>query len=160
MGRRVTSYLGIDYRTVGNYKWIWHYNERKKVERTEDEKQGFIPVVACHGGKLSTNIYYRARQLGWGMFLNWEEKDGTIWRALYWHIEKPWRRLGTYWRRVGDIFRDQYVKEGSVIAIAGNTGYPRSSTGPHLHFELQKQVDGKWISVDPLPYLKGECKRI
>ena len=37
------------------------------------------------------------------------------------------------------------VKKGDAIALIGNSGAPRCSTGPHLHFETQK--DG--TSVDP-----------
>ena len=40
------------------------------------EKQGFIELIASHSGYLTTNIYYRAKSLGWGMFINWEE-DGV-----------------------------------------------------------------------------------
>jgi murein DD-endopeptidase MepM/ murein hydrolase activator NlpD len=41
----------------------------------------------------------------------------------------------------------QTVKAGQVICLSGSTG---RSTGPHLHFEVQK--DG--LPVDPLTYLK------
>lgn len=155
------GHKGLDFKTIGKYifnrsnsafkdsKWTGKW---KRSDRSIDEKDGFIPLIASHDGQLSTNMYYRARQFGWGMFLNWQE-EGVDWRLLYWHIESPWRSIGTFIRSLNLVFKPVYVKKGSPIAIAGNTGYPRSSTGPHLHYELQKKVNGKWVSEDPMPHL-------
>jgi len=155
------GHLGVDFRTVGEYAYdrcnqkyedgVWTGTWRKRL-RTKDEKNGFIPLIAAHEGYLTTNIYYRAKQLGWGMFINWKEDD-IEYRLLYWHIERPWRSLGTFFRGVKLMFKSEIVRKGAPIAIAGNSGFPRSSTGPHLHWELQKKVDGGWVSMDPLPYL-------
>lgn len=43
------------------------------------------------------------------------------------------------------------IKEGDLIAVVGNTGYPYCSTGPHLHFEVRK--DG--AVEDPNNYLRS-----
>jgi len=155
------GHLGVDFETVGNLyfervnqkcqdgKWTGSWKRR---DSTKDERDGFIPLIASHEGYLTTNIYYRARQLGWGMFLNWKENN-TEYRLLYWHIESPWCSLKTFVKRAVILFKPKIVRKGAVIAIAGNTGYPRSSTGPHLHWELQKKIGGQWVSEDPMPYL-------
>lgn len=43
------------------------------------------------------------------------------------------------------------VKEGDLIAVMGNTGYPYCSTGPHLHFEVRKNGSPE----DPSAFLKA-----
>ncbi len=51
------------------------------------------------------------------------------------------------------VVKGQYVGRGDVIGLSGGAiGAPGSgpwTTGPHLHFRLQRD----WISVDPKPYL-------
>jgi len=53
--------------------------------------------------------------------------DGTI--AAYAHLRKDGVNL-----LVGD-----WIRAGSVIGYSGNTGY---TSGPHLHFEVYKPIDG------------------
>ena len=152
------GHKGIDIKTKG----ILKYNKKnpikndgnnwdswEKTERSIDEANGYIPVVAAHEGYLTTNFFYRSRKFGWGMFITWKEND-IEYRTLYWHIETPWTKLGTLWRGIISYFKPKFVRKGAVIAIAGNTG---RSTGPHLHFEVQCKKIGKWISIDPMPLL-------
>lgn len=153
------GHKGVDFRTQGKYKWVYKYNKLVKQKRDLLEEQGYIPLVACHEGYLTTNFYYRAKSMGWAMFINWKENH-TEWRALYYHIETPWRSLGMAFKALKWRFKPEIVRKGAVVAIAGNSGFPRYSTGAHLHFELQKKVDGKWVSVDPTPYFNFKYKRI
>ena len=154
------GHLGLDLYTTFPYKYSRRNQTYKKgvwsgywvrEKRTKDEAMGFIPLQAPHDGLLTTNVFYRDKQKGWGVFLNWEEDD-TEWRLFLWHIERPWRSLGL-WRGVMLSFRPEWVLEGAIIAIAGNTG---DSTGPHVHEELHKKVDGEWVPVDPLKYHKDQ----
>ncbi len=61
--------------------------------------------------------------------------DGTM--AVYAHLERDSIKV-----RQGEV-----VEKGQQLASSGNTGF---STGPHLHFVVQRNVQGKLQSV---PYL-------
>ncbi len=60
------------------------------------------------------------------------QEDGTM--AVYAHLE-----LESVVVAVGDR-----VRAGQVIAKSGNTGF---STGPHLHFVVQRNAGGKLVSI-------------
>ncbi len=68
----------------------------------------------------------------YGIYLLLTHKDGYT--TFYGHLESIGKEQGAH------------VSAGEEIARSGNTG---QSTGPHLHFELQK--DG--VPIDPSPFL-------
>jgi len=39
------------------------------------------------------------------------------------------------------------VNEGDQIGIVGSTG---SSKAPHVHYEIQRFINGKWVKVNPV----------
>jgi murein DD-endopeptidase MepM/ murein hydrolase activator NlpD len=75
-------------------------------------------------------------------------KDFT---ASYMHLQK-----GTIKVKVGDK-----VKMGDVLAKSGNTG---ESTGPHLHFEIQRGKKYVWTAdgsryLEPVSFIKARLTK-
>lgn len=66
------------------------------------------------------------------------EVNGKKYKHIYEHL------LG-YQPKKGDK-----LEVGDLIGWADNTGW---SSGDHLHFEFQELIDGKWKSIDPMPYM-------
>ncbi len=92
------------------------------------------PILAARAGKV---IATRNNQLGrspypGGNFVRVLHDDGT--HAAYLHLHP-----GTVRVKPGDR-----VEIGSLLGKSGNTG---RSTGPHLHFVVQKEVDGELRSI-------------
>jgi len=154
------GHTGIDFATQG--EWLFRKTGKGfvKEQRTEQEKDGRIPLVACHSGTLTAVLSDDKQGQGWGIYCTsepiQEENKLVQYRTLYWHIETPWASLQRFWKVIEVIknLRRTKVVTGSIIAIAGNNGL---STGPHLHLSLDKRVKNNfgwtsWERIDPMPY--------
>ncbi len=64
--------------------------------------------------------------------------DGVEYRHIYEHL------LG-YKPKVGDK-----VLTGQILGWADNTGF---TSGDHLHFQVEKMIDGVFVPIDPLPLM-------
>ena len=62
----------------------------------------------------------------------WHDKDHA---TMYAHLKEVLAR------------KDQFVKQGDVIGISGQTGY---ATGPHLHFEARRKWNDYTSHFDPM----------
>lgn len=66
--------------------------------------------------------------------------NGVEYKCIYEHL------MG-YQAKVGDI-----IETGQLVGWADNTGY---SAGDHLHFQIEMNVNNKWVPVDPLPLMSN-----
>ncbi len=87
-------------------------------------------VYAANAGTVTTSGYSSA----WGNYIIINHGGGYT--TLYAHLKSR------------SVSKDAKVKQGDVIGYSGNTGY---STGPHLHFEINKNGS----SYNPLNEFKG-----
>lgn len=95
------------------------------------------PVLAVYSGKVESANW----RGGYGLTVLLEHQKGSLKKkTLYAHLSKILVKKG------------EIVEPGEVIGHVGSTGY---STGPHLHFELRKLINGEWKAIDPTPYLKA-----
>ena len=87
-------------------------------------------VYAANGGTVTTSGYSSA----WGNYIIINHGGGYT--TLYAHLSRR------------NVSKGATVKQGTVIGKSGNTGY---STGPHLHFEINRNGS----SYDPLTEFRG-----
>ena len=109
-------------------------------------------VHAVADGKVvyagpSTLKFPNGEPAGGGYIVRIRFKDaGKSYTASYYHLRK-----GSIVVKRGD-----QVKQGQVLAESGNTG---ESTGPHLHFEIQKGAIYLWSNggkryQEPVSFIK------
>lgn len=94
------------------------------------------PIVAARGGVV---VKVENQQTGRGSnpagnFVRILHDDGTM--GVYLHLQKG---------SVG-VTQGQRVTQGSLLARSGNTG---NSTGPHLHFVVQRNIG---LAVESIPF--------
>lgn len=73
-------------------------------------------------------------QCGFGLYTRVQHSN---YRTIYAHLSAIAFNLGT---------TSDPVRIGEVIGTSGHTGY---SSGPHLHFQTQRQIAGVWNNINP-----------
>ena len=112
------------------------------------------PVKAITEGKVlfagpSTLKFPNGEPAGGGFIIKLRHKVNGEWiTSAYMHLKK-----GSLLVKKGDL-----VREGQLIALSGNTG---ESTGPHLHFEIQRGKNYIWTNngtryTEPVSYIKTQ----
>lgn len=131
------------------------------IEKTRKHHNGVdyatpigTPVKAIANGKVlfsgpSTLKFPNGEPAGGGYLVKIRHKINGEWiTSAYMHLRK-----GSLTARKGDT-----VLEGEIIGLSGNTG---ESTGPHLHFEIQRGKNYIWTSngtryTEPTSYIKTQ----
>lgn len=112
------------------------------------------PVKAIEAGKIlfagpSTLKFPNGEPAGGGYLVKIRHKVNGEWiTSAYMHLRK-----GSI-----TVKKGQLVTEGMVIGLSGNTG---ESTGPHLHFEIQRGKNYIWTNngtryTEPVSYIKTQ----
>ncbi len=112
------------------------------------------PVHAIEAGKVlfagpSTLKFPNGEPAGGGFLVKIRHKVNGEWiTSAYMHLRK-----GSI-----TVKKGQLVTEGQVIGLSGNTG---ESTGPHLHFEIQRGKNYIWTNngtryTEPTSYIKTQ----
>lgn len=109
-----------------------------------DGHHGALDLRAVHGQEVYAAqdgvVYFIDTHPRSGLDVRIEHTvHGEKYRTIYEHL------MG-YQVKVGDR-----VRVGQLIGWANNTGY---SAGDHLHFQVEKLIDGRWVKVDPEPLLE------
>lgn len=126
---------GPFYQSQGPSGKFSHSGPKGRYARDISMPEG-TPIIAARSGivvKVENNQTGQGNNPA-GNFIRVLHNDGTM--SVYLHLKK-----GSIYPREGDK-----VKVGDFIALSGNTG---RSTGPHLHFVIQRNVG---MSVISIPY--------
>ncbi len=138
------------------YGWRIH-----PIEKTRKHHNGVDyaveigrPVKAIEAG---TVIYAGASRL---KFSNGEPAGGGYIVKIRHKVNGEWITSSYMHLRKGSITvkKGDKVLEGRTIALSGNTG---ESTGPHLHFEIQRGKTYIWTNngtryTEPVSYIKTQ----
>jgi murein DD-endopeptidase MepM/ murein hydrolase activator NlpD len=85
-------------------------------------------VLAAHSGR----VVFAGWRGGYGNTIILQSLDGKT-RTLYAHLSQL------------HVEADETVRIGQIVGAVGSTGL---STGPHLHFEIQKPTAQGWVATD------------
>ena len=138
------------------YGWRIH-----PIEKTRKHHNGVDyaveigrPVKAIEAGKVlfagpSTLKFSNGEPAGGGFIVKIRHKvNGEFITSAYMHLRK----------NSITVKKGQLVTEGQIIGLSGNTG---ESTGPHLHFEIQRGKQYIWTNngtryTEPVSYIKTQ----
>jgi murein DD-endopeptidase MepM/ murein hydrolase activator NlpD len=138
------------------YGWRIH-----PIEKTRKHHNGVDYAVeigrevkAIEAGKVlfagpSTLKFPNGEPAGGGYIVKIRHKVNGEWiTSAYMHLRK----------NSITVKKGQLVTEGQVIGLSGNTG---ESTGPHLHFEIQRGKNYIWTNngtryTEPVSYIKTQ----
>jgi murein DD-endopeptidase MepM/ murein hydrolase activator NlpD len=112
------------------------------------------PVKAIEAGKVlfagpSSLKFPNGEPAGGGYIVKIRHKVNGEWiTSAYMHLAKGSIR----------VKKGQLITEGVIIGLSGNTG---ESTGPHLHFEIQRGKNYIWTNngtryTEPTSYIKTQ----
>lgn len=97
---------------------------------------GMVPFIVDRG-----ELNHR----GNGVFIQAHDRK---WQTLHWHMSKIFVKSG------------DYIKKGQIIGTMGRSGtvtpaptFTSPYNGTHLHFGLEKLLDGNYVHVDPMKYI-------
>lgn len=92
------------------------------------------PILAAHNGVASVKNDTRG---GEGRTVTITASNGKL-RTRYFHLESI------------NVVNGDVVSESDVIATMGGSGRGKEDAYPsHLHYDIQMNIDGNWISIDP-----------
>jgi hypothetical protein len=111
----------------GNRVRLATYPEHGDYEIDMEAAEG-TPMLASASG-----VAYSGHSTTGGYQVSIMHDNG--WRTLYLHLQ-----AGSYQFTDG-----QHVEQGQHLANTGNTG--TRTSGPHLHYEQQNQINGNWRAV-------------
>lgn len=97
-------------------------------------------------------VFLAAQRGGKEKLLELTKNDERKFQELLQRARAEQAAIAAAMRNAAALLKDgQPVGRSISIALIGNSGAPGCSTGPHLHFEIQKDGD----SVDPAAYLSS-----
>ena len=108
------------------------FGYREAFQRHHDGVDWQAPVGQLVRASLSGYVSYASELGGYGRLIEITHFDDQV-RSRYAHLSKIFVRP------------NQWVEQGEVIGLSGNTGF---TTGPHLHYELREKVQGEWKAIN------------
>jgi len=133
--------------TKGNYEEQQKLLEEKKQEVETIKKE--IEAEKAQAEKYKSDL--EQEESAKKLLLTVTNNNGQKYKEL---LDQAKAELEAIQKIIDSVnFADgKEVKKGDLIAIMGNSGYPKCSTGAHLHLEVRKNGN----VVDPVNYLKSK----